>query len=654
MIIKSLLLHNFGVYAGDNIFSFSSKRKSKKVTLIGGMNGRGKTTFLEAVLLALYGANSFSVSESSYKTYGEYLRAHINIADETLESFVTLEFDMNEENDNNTYIITRVWNGNSSRIHDKIVVYKNGMEDKFLTQNWTMFIESILPSALANFFFFDGEKIAELAEGETSPQMKNSIKTLLGINVLDILDLDLGRIQKKLHDENVEGYNAAHLDELRDIKETKQALLDEINNEITKINKNLENTENNLKKKREEFEAKGGNIADQSRALLSERGNLGGKAEQLRSEFVEMASAELPLVLVKSMISEIAAQAAKERESYTMQTAVSKIEDLYSQYNQNNKSAKNAISEFVGFIKSETDKAKVDMIYDLSESGYFQANMLKSSLLDSSADSYKKAKITLDNIEKRLNEIDNYLAIDIDEKAIQRIYKKICELENKKIEFQVQLDNKNKERVSINGDCIRATSEFNRCVEHSLKVIEREDDKVRLGQYALMAQTAVQKYKIELQKSKVDELARTMTERCTTLFGKRNFIYKVHMDFETLDYTFIDKSGNEIPKSSLSAGEKQLMVISMLWALAICSRKKLPVIIDTPLARLDSKHRKALIKKYFPKASEQTIVLSTDSEIDTVCYEELKSCIGNEFTLIYNDETKCSTIEEGYFKGVIQ
>jgi DNA sulfur modification protein DndD len=47
MIIKSLKLHNFGVYANDNVFEFKS---NKPVVLIGGLNGRGKTTFLEAVL----------------------------------------------------------------------------------------------------------------------------------------------------------------------------------------------------------------------------------------------------------------------------------------------------------------------------------------------------------------------------------------------------------------------------------------------------------------------------------------------------------------------------------------------------------------------------------------------------------------------------
>ena len=47
MIIRELTLHNFGVYASTNTFRFHGE---KPIVLIGGMNGRGKTTFLEAVL----------------------------------------------------------------------------------------------------------------------------------------------------------------------------------------------------------------------------------------------------------------------------------------------------------------------------------------------------------------------------------------------------------------------------------------------------------------------------------------------------------------------------------------------------------------------------------------------------------------------------
>lgn len=125
-------------------------------------------------------------------------------------------------------------------------------------------------------------------------------------------------------------------------------------------------------------------------------------------------------------------------------------------------------------------------------------------------------------------------------------------------------------------------------------------------------------------------------------------IAKIEMNPVNLDLRYLNDQNDEIPKERLSAGEKQLMVVSLLWALAICSKRKLPVIIDTPLSRLDSKHRMSLIKTYFPNASDQTIVLSTDSEIYGKYYKELKKNVGNEYTLNYNDETKSTTIQNGY------
>lgn len=651
MIINRLTLHNFGIYASDNTFVFSKKGK-KSVTLIGGMNGRGKTTFLEAVLLALYGANSFAVSESK-NTYGNYLRSHVNVDDGTLESFVELEFDVHEEDDSNIYVVKRSWNAKSSRIRDVVEVKKNGNEDAFLTQNWTMFIESILPSGLANFFFFDGEKIAELAEGETSSQMKESIKALLGINVIDTLDSDLNRIVKRLQDEKTVGYDAVKLEELKTVKEEKEKKLNEIDSAICEIESEIKKTVRELEKKREAFEAKGGNIADQSKHLFSERGNLSGKIEQIQSEFIDIAATELPLALVKPLIAKIIEQSTKERDQKNTEIAVKKISDFAQLFVSKESGERSVISEFMNYVKKQTKSEYVNCVFNFSEMAYAQTTLLYSSQLKDTLDGYIADKSDLKKMQIRLNEIDNYLAVDIDEKAIQKIYKRICELENTRIELEVHLESKRKERITINGECIRATTEFNRCVEHSLQVMEREDDKQRLGSYALRAKSVLARYKIALQQAKVDELAIKMTECYQRLLGKKNLINKVEMNPETLDYYYLDKKGNVIPKTTLSAGEKQLMVISMLWALGECSHKKLPVIIDTPLARLDSGHRTALIEKYFPKASDQTIILSTDAEIDATYYEKIHKSTSNEFTLVYDEDTRRSTIEDGYFKGVI-
>ena len=160
------------------------------------------------------------------------------------------------------------------------------------------------------------------------------------------------------------------------------------------------------------------------------------------------------------------------------------------------------------------------------------------------------------------------------------------------------------------------------------------------------------KYQIELQKRKADLLAETITSCYRKLANKKNLIQKIEMDSDSLNMRYISEDGKEVAKDSLSAGEQQLMVISILWALAICSKKKLPVIIDTPLSRLDSLHRTALIQTYFPNAGEQTIILSTDSEIDNTYYQLMKDNVGDEFTLNYDENTKSTSIQKGYLVGV--
>ena len=84
----------------------------------------------------------------------------------------------------------------------------------------------------------------------------------------------------------------------------------------------------------------------------------------------------------------------------------------------------------------------------------------------------------------------------------------------------------------------------------------------------------MKKYQIALQKKKVDVLSKTITKCYKQLANKKNLISKIEMDAETLNVKYMSENGHEVPKESLSAGEQQLMVISILWALAICSKEK--------------------------------------------------------------------------------
>ena len=645
MIITKLTFHNFGVYAGNNVFEFES---SKPVVLIGGMNGRGKTTFLEGVLLALYGANSFAYSESKYSSYGQYLKAFVNTADGSLETYVELEFKLENETDER-YLIRRSWPGNGQRTRETIQVKKDGQDNTFLTDNWAMFIENILPSGLSSFFFFDGEKIAELAVENTNTQMKESIKTLLGISVLDLLDNDISRIVNRVGKKSNDQVHTKELKILRERKNQTEVALQIIDDRIAETSAQIEEARKKLEKAKVDYTSKGGDIVVQRQDLFTERTALVAKVEQGKETLIGVAASELPLLLVKDLLEDISVQAAKEHETKLLGYTVDKIHSMFETYSDGGDS--NSVRDFISYVENKAAEESTEIVFDISDQSFYQlTSLLGNGLMNAQGNMLQNMATCQKGIAK-IDEIDSYLSVDIDEKVLSKIYKKIKTLEQEIIEHEASLEIAQKQRTGLNGDVMRATSEYNRFVENMLSNLESDDDNGRILKYAHHATQALAEYKIRLQKKKIGTLAETMTKCYKQLANKKNLISRIDMDAVTLDFVYLNADNQIVPKESLSAGEKQLMVISLLWALAICSKKKLPVIIDTPLSRMDSVHRVALIKTYFPNASDQTIILSTDSEIDKHYYEIMKDTVGDEFTLVYDDELKCSKIKKGYFLG---
>ena len=647
MIINRLTMHNFGVYAGTNNFEFTHK---KPIALIGGMNGRGKTTFLEAILLSLYGMNSIAYQESNYNSYGQYLRSYVNKNDWSQSSFIELEFALNEST-NDTYVVRREWDAISRITKEKIAVQQNGAYNEFLTKNWAMFVENILPSALSSFYFFDGEKIAELAVAKTDDQMKESIRAMLGITILDVLKNDLGRSIRRISKKDKGDQSSSKLDELRDERDQAILELEKLDGSIRLVTEKVEGIENVIEQLHKRYELRGGAVLEQRQKLMKKRAEIQTEITQNAEDLIEMAATELPIVLVRDLVGQIKLQAEDEHNDFIMQQALEQMDTYLSNFAVNHPDLIDAGRVFVDFVRNQTEEDATPQLYEMSDHALFQMNELIESALQQSSDYTKKLLYNKETLKRQLDEIDSYLTLDINEKELTAIYDQIKTNEAELVEAQVELNKLQQARSSVNAVAITKTAEYNRDVETYLQKIELQDDTDRLLKYSNMALRIVDAYTIELQKRKTGTLAKTITECYKKLANKKNLIPKIIMDPKTLDMQYLDENGNAVAKESLSAGEKQLMVIAILWALAICSKKKLPVIIDTPLSRLDSQHRISIISTYFPNASDQTIILSTDTEIDHNYYDIMKESVGDEFTLIYSEETKSTSIEKGYFQN---
>lgn len=641
-------MHNFGVYAGDNQFVFEG---DKPIVLIGGMNGRGKTTFLEAVLIALYGSNSFAYTESKYKSYAQYLRSFVNKSAEDKCCSVVLEFEI-FNGDVERYVIKREWDTLTKKTEERIKVYKDGTLNEFLTNNWPLFVENILPSALSSFFFFDGEKIAEMAVDNSNNQLKNAIRAMLGITVLDVLENDISRNIKRIHKENSSSETADGVQKLRDEKDEAADRLRSIEEQIEQAEIILTEDTNKLDELHHLYAVKGGNAVEKKQSIMQNRASLKAQLISEEERLYSISAEVLPLLMVSDLVSDIKLQATDEHNDSILRQAVSQLEVLLTDFEESYSGDTKASKDFYEYVRSQTADDCVESVYELSDQALFQVNELVETKITEARDLTEEILVSKRKLEKQISEQDSYLTLDINEKELQSIFSKIKKVEKKIVEDKVVLSKLDQKRASANARVMSTTAEFNKYVEAYLATAEMIDSTERTLKYSNMALQILDRYQVELQKRKADLLSNTITECYKKLANKKNLINRIEMDPESLNVKYVSGDGLEVGRDSLSAGEQQLMVISILWALAICSKKKLPVIIDTPLSRLDSLHRAALIKTYFPNAGEQTIILSTDSEIDSKYYQLMKDDIGDEFTLNYDERTKSTSIERGYLIGL--
>lgn len=157
-------------------------------------------------------------------------------------------------------------------------------------------------------------------------------------------------------------------------------------------------------------------------------------------------------------------------------------------------------------------------------------------------------------------------------------------------------------------------------------------------------------YMVKLRKNKVHLLQEKTFEMYKMLSSKSGLIKDLEIDNKTYEITIRDKSGHTMRKSGLSAGEKEVFALSLLWGgLAQTSQLNLPIIIDTPLSRLDSIHRDNIVNHYFPNAANQVIILSTDTEVDNNYFKNLEPHLTGAASLEFSQNNELTTVKEGYF-----
>ena len=657
MFFRKVELHNFGIYKGTHEMTLTDKIGDRNITLIGGLNGRGKTTFHDAVLLALYGKQALKYIQEKEKSYEKLLLDHINKHATDDETYVAVTLVLEDETE---IRIKRMWKARGKIVDQQTIVEKNGIADKYLGDNWSYYIEEILPFGIARFFFFNNEKITQLADDSSFEQIKSSIKSAIGVSTIEKtiehIDEVIRRKKSALKSFETSELNQEYQEVEREISEIDQRL-EEAQRELNKLELQCQKLAIQIEAKENEFWSSGGDLSRNRDAIKAEMNRISDVAEQIQQEIMQLASnAATPLALCKDLVvqsyNEEQEQLQGDVKRHTDTVVNNSYQRVISRLNESNLPVeildivKRIISdELVGHISEAVHENRISMspvslmLYEKLISEFFPGISQKIIGLVSSSDAQEAEYMSL----------DAHLGAADDKTLAMQLYEALKSIEKEKALADADYQRKSDSIESMRRQREILVGKRIRLIKGMAEKENANDDNMRIIKYAAMSIETLTEFKKRLQKEKVERLSNTATTCFQTLVEKNSLAKKIDINPDTLDVTIVGVDGNELLKSQLSAGEQQMFAVAIVWALALSSGYKAPVIVDTPMARLDSSHRTNFVTKYLPAASSQVMVLSTDEEIYGRYLDMVRENVVDYYTLLYREEERCTSIVQGYF-----
>lgn len=654
MIFKSLTLCNYRVFNGKHEIDLAPRKdglNTKPIILFGGLNGAGKTSILTGIRLALLGSKAIGRAVGN-KDYHEFLKQQVNYKalqeNESSIAQISLEFTHTHQGIHSTYRVEREWSFSQA---ETVKLYQNEQLEGLLTNDQVQsFLAEIIPPRIGNLFFFDGEKIADLAEDSTGKYLKEAVQQLLGIDIVNRLSDDLELHIKQITKDQAK---SATKIEISTIEQEKKELLIRANQEREqedKVKCQLTDIERAITSLEQEIQERGGAWAETKESEKQKAEELLKRQSSLQTKILNELDGDFPLSLapnaIKALLDDLEAERALKQELNFQDYLAKNLNGLSVSLAQEFTELKNAekLSQSItSFFKNKQYESST-LKFDISDSDYYKLqNQFNSSL---------NSKEELSSLASELIQTDTHfeqLSINIQrapkEEELHKLYKQLRDLDTDKVKLKAQYGEHLKKAKSYTQKAVELAKKLEKIYSS-----QKTDESISKAQSRVDATQAVlSQFNKELTLLRVKQLEELFVASYRKLARKEDIKLSAQIDPITFDVVLVDDKGLTINRKSMSAGEKQIFAFAILEALGKLSGKVLPVVVDTPLGRLDSKHRDKLIKHYFPEAGEQVILLSTDTEVDKDFFTAISHQVSHVYEINFDQESRCSKLTEGYF-----
>lgn len=689
MRIKSVTLTNYRLYKGENKILFDNDSE-KNIFLVSGENGFGKTTFLHGLLWCLYGRLMVEIDDTIKKDinnrggYASMLVTNLNNqVRQCLESLdmnifykikkagyaIESEYVRTMANYSvsidftdvfipsvpcQSLIVTRSYDIITEKESVEIIIDGSVNELTLEIGNDVFINDFILNKDIARFFFFDSERIVELAETNSMEEKRrlcSAYNEVLGVKKYEDLKKNLENVRLRFRRKSDDIVNRDKLNALIERKEFLELKISSFDSEMQQLEsecsslkfnndelqvqmlregngttleeiKRLESVILTTKQKDEEYKTKLKSFLEYAPFAIS--GKLFAQTKQQLEKDFKLSESVLNIKNQNTLISNIATDLTSAFASIKMEEGVSdrlkfKLEDVLSKYKGG-----------IELVDSPLIDISADVLREFM-SVYSNVTSTYKIEFEHLADSYKKNKQTLDRTSRKMSNIQSKES----DALIQNIRRKKNEVEEKISDIETQIRLLHEKKGEINRDL----NNIKKQISELSKRVCLDDNDTKKDILAEELISELDTFLNSLKEEKKYSLENRIRTTMNLLMHKNDFVGRVEVVLlnDGIDIRLYSKDDSLIRKESLSKGEQQLYATSLLKALVDESGIQFPVFIDSPLQKFDKSHSSKIISEFYPSISKQVVLFPLiHKELSREEFEIMKPLV-NAVYLIRND-----------------
>lgn len=661
MRIQHIHAENYKTYL--NLDLDISVTKDRSIILIGGANGGGKTTIFEAIYGSLYGLNIKDEQE-----FRELFNA--GVRDYQGKSIVLeISFEGPVLHTTQQYKLRRVYKVIDHRPVESVRLafgpttfsYGTATPPRVRAEQEAAVakvIDGNLPKELSTYFLFDAMKTSDLVkERAINELIQNNINKVMGFGKYVLLRKAAEKLlsdekAKRLEDDKQE----REFKQLTKMKEVAESELQQLKDDY---DKHLQYSNNNK------------DLYDQQKKGEDNDELARSKMESVRKQLGNMEKSEIDYrTRLNNTVKNLETDVVIPKLASVI---VHEIEQILNAKDNIEKQRKGVLTaQQIDYVAR---KAADIIRRDYAVNGMIDIGKIVDEIVFSQSDpaslgdkfSYLNHN-DVDTLKEMMNQSGNpMLLMDESKRNIDMEVEDEPKLMEDLAFYEEQISGNDYDLIKAYEQNEKTLYDLKEQVAQKKKEIDKLERKLQTFDYQVN-QIPDPRYELlcrlpkffgelysNLLKKKKDAIERLMCQYLNRdLVAYKDTIAKVTLsqnpDDDEIRFKIFHKAGNEIYLNQLNTGSKQMVMQVLLKVLYELGDYDPPIMIDTVMGVLDKASRETVFRDYFPDLAEQTILLSTDTEITAEDdFAKLQRYVAKAYTLHRDRMNQCTTISEDYF-----